>query len=109
MKEKDQEKALAMIDGDPGLHGLRHLRAPYLDLEVSRCVAGTRDSLPSREARLWWAKLSSIWMPQLIEGLQSHMCDTNRCPFGAACLPPAGPRRAGAVLLWAAGVGRRGG
>lgn len=34
MKVKDQEKALAMIDGDPGLHDLRTLRAPYLDLEV---------------------------------------------------------------------------
>ncbi|PRW56240.1 ATPase ASNA1-like protein 2-like [Chlorella sorokiniana] len=34
MKEKDQERALAMIDEDPGLHGLRHLRAPYLDMEV---------------------------------------------------------------------------
>ncbi|KAI7838953.1 hypothetical protein COHA_007312, partial [Chlorella ohadii] len=33
MKEKDQERALAMIDEDPGLHGLRHLRAPYLDME----------------------------------------------------------------------------
>lgn len=35
MKEKDQERALAMIDEDPGLHGLRHLRAPYLDMEAS--------------------------------------------------------------------------
>ncbi len=34
MKEKDQERALAIIDEDPGLHGLRHLRAPYLDMEV---------------------------------------------------------------------------
>lgn len=34
MKIKDQERALAMIDGDPGLHDLRTLKGPYLDLEV---------------------------------------------------------------------------
>ncbi|KAL4441055.1 hypothetical protein ABPG77_010486 [Micractinium sp. CCAP 211/92] len=34
MKAKDQAAALQMIDGDPGLHDLRHLRGPYLDLEV---------------------------------------------------------------------------
>lgn len=34
MKEKDQQKAVELIDSDPGLHDLRHLRAPYLDLEV---------------------------------------------------------------------------
>ena len=34
MKERDQERALEMIDSDPGLRDLRHLRGPYLDLEV---------------------------------------------------------------------------
>lgn len=38
MKVRDQEKALAMIDGDDELRGLRHLRAPYLDLEVGGCL-----------------------------------------------------------------------
>jgi hypothetical protein len=36
MKAKDQDKAMAMIDGDAELHELRHLRGPYLDLEVRR-------------------------------------------------------------------------
>ena len=36
MKLKDQEHALALIDGDRELRDLRHLRAPYLDLEVGR-------------------------------------------------------------------------
>ena len=40
MKQRDQAAALAMIDGDPGLSDLRHLRAPYLDLEVSACFLG---------------------------------------------------------------------
>lgn len=35
MKAKDQAAALQMIDSDPGLHDLRHLRGPYLDLEAS--------------------------------------------------------------------------
>jgi hypothetical protein len=34
MRVRDQEKALALIDGDSELKELRHLRAPYLDLEV---------------------------------------------------------------------------
>ena len=34
MKLKDQERALELISGDPGLGGLRRLQAPYLDLEV---------------------------------------------------------------------------
>jgi hypothetical protein len=38
MKVRDQEKALAMIDGDDELRALRHLRAPYLDLEVGACL-----------------------------------------------------------------------
>lgn len=42
MKAKDQERALAMIDADPGLHDLRHLRGPYLDLEA-RCFLGCAD------------------------------------------------------------------
>ena len=33
-KWRDQERALAMIDGDAELAGLRHLRASYLDVEV---------------------------------------------------------------------------
>lgn len=40
MKQRDQAAALAMIDGDPGLSDLRHLRAPYLDLEVGACLLG---------------------------------------------------------------------
>lgn len=50
MKLKDQERALAMIDGDPGLHSLRQLRAPYLDLEVRRgCRTCMRGPL-----LVWW-------------------------------------------------------
>ncbi|KAI3436417.1 hypothetical protein D9Q98_005834 [Chlorella vulgaris] len=34
MRVRDQQKALELIDGDADLLDLRHLRAPYLDLEV---------------------------------------------------------------------------
>ena len=34
MKQRDQAAALELIDSDAELRGLRHLRAPYLDLEV---------------------------------------------------------------------------
>jgi arsenite/tail-anchored protein-transporting ATPase len=34
MKLRDQDRALQMIENDPGLKDLRQLQAPYLDLEV---------------------------------------------------------------------------
>lgn len=34
MKEKDQARALALIDADPQLSALRRLTAPYLDRET---------------------------------------------------------------------------
>ena len=34
MKLKDQARALAIIDGDLGLHALKTLRGPLLDLEI---------------------------------------------------------------------------
>ena len=34
MKLKDQARALAIIDGDPGLHALKTLQGPLLDLEI---------------------------------------------------------------------------
>lgn len=40
MRVRDQQKALELIDGDADLLDLRHLRAPYLDLEVRRLRGG---------------------------------------------------------------------